>query len=299
MIKPMRNLWLFGLLLLLATVAFAQEQTPSVIPQLHLARKSHAPVPTLTTEDVKQRNPSAVMTHARPVNPAQAPQRNPAFEAAEVAWNDRYSQALARVKGLERQADQAELESVRVRNAIYSGAHSPDELNRLNARVGDQAAYSRRLRAEADRARNDLNTLIDEARTEGYQLRSYAFYKQNGEADEATFRARLEELRQDLRDAETRAVVLQLKANQLHQQILGNRSPRVTRIPNQLGSDYVIVEGDGVSGDVFFLNRVRAKLSETQNGLSAVRADIARLNAEIESLTRAGLAAGLADEIFR
>ena len=304
-----RNLLLsVFLLLLIAAVAFAQEQTPSVFPQLKIARKSPGPVPTLTTEDVKKRNPSAIIasrakasatssSRMRSPRPTQARQNNPAFEAAETAWNERYKQVLARVKGLARQADQAELESARSRNAIYGGAHSPDDLNRLNARVGEQLASSRRLRGEAEVARGELNVLLDEASTEGYLVRSYSLYKQNGDPDEDSFRERLNELREARRDAETRAAVFDLRARRVQTNLRTNGCTGIVYALGLTGRDLPI-NPNGCT-DNFTLGRLRTELQAAQNSLASARADIARLSQQIEALTREGLAAGLPDELFR
>jgi hypothetical protein len=242
------------------------------------------PVPTLTTEAVRRSNPSALVAETVSVRQEQASQS----EAAEIAWNERYRQTLARVNEPERRADQAELDAAAARNAIFARPNQPQEVNELNARVNRQTALSQNLRAEAEIARQRLDALLAEARAKGFQIRSFALFKRSGEPDPESFRERFLDLQQALRDAQARAAVLQLRTN------------RTFTTYRAIGCGPVNAAGFCTApNDIFFQNRVRAELQENKAALAAAQNRITALNQQIEELKRQGLQAGLPPGLFR
>lgn len=250
-----------------------------------LAQQPVSSSPTLTTEDVQKRNPSAVgSTVTRPVVIARQDQT----EAAEVAWNEKYRRTLDRLKSLLRQADQAELNSVQARNEIYARAHQPEELNQLNARVSQQLNWSQNLRAEADLARAELDALLDEARVNGYQLRSFALFKANGDPDEQSFRERFLALQLDLRDAIARAEVMQLRVNRAGTKLRSIGCARFDTAGRCIGAN-----------DIFYENRVRGELNATRADLAVAQSRIAALRQQLADLQRQGELAGLPPGLFR
>ncbi|MFN0122630.1 MAG: hypothetical protein ACKV2V_19200 [Blastocatellia bacterium] len=238
------------------------------------------PVPALTTEDAPRRS----------VAPTAQGQRDNAFDGAEAGWNARYREALARVKDLDRRADQAEMASVETRNAIYtSGPHTPQSLNQLNQRVNEQANLGNRLRVDAEQARARLDIMIDEAERTGYKVRRFALFRDNGEPDEDSFRERFLELQQDLRDARARARVYELRANRAGTNLRATGCNGPLRNP----------DGSCVGNDNFYMNRVRADLESAQRGRDAAQARAQALANELAELQRRGLAAGLEPGVFR
>jgi hypothetical protein len=275
----MRNLVPLLLLLMMVTTSGLAQQ-----PQLSAAGASRAAVPSLTTEDVRRRNPAAV------ANAGSAAQENQQsrFAAAEIEWNERYARTRARVRELLRRADQAELDSVRARNEIFAAPHQPEEINALNERFSRQLDLSRNLRAEAEEARLQLDALLEEARVNGYLIRSFSLFKRNGEPDPDSFRERFLELQQDLREAEARVAVYQLRVN------------RAFTKYRSIGCVQFDGTGRCVSGnDIFYQNRVRAELNEAKADLEAARARVAALTAQLEELKQRGLQAGLPPGLFR
>lgn len=240
--------------------------------------------PSLTTEDVQRRNPAAMVTATRTV---QKDQQADAFTAAEIAWNERYRRTLQRVRELERQADQAELAVARARNAYFNvnQPHDAQELNRLNNEQARQAVLSKQLRAEAERAFVELNALLEEARREGFLVRTYALFKRNGEPDPDSFRDRFIELRQDLQDAEARAAVMDLRTRR------ANTNLRVNACAG-------IVDSFNCS-DIYYVNRQRAELQTAQEELIAAQARIAAVKKQIAELIEQGREAGLPSGLFR
>lgn len=282
MSHKLRNLVPLMLLVMLVTVnGLAQQQISGSVSQPRRA--------SLTTEDVEARNPSAVLKTTRAVPRDQ--QQTDAFTAAEIAWNARYRAALARVRELERRADQAELAAARARNAYFdlNQPRDPQQKNQLNAAYSDQTALSKQLRAEAERAFVELNALLEEARREGFMLRTFALFKSNGQPDPESFRERLLELRQDLRDAEARAAVMDLRARRAQTNLRVNACAGVTDINI----------GRFNCSDIYYVNRQRAELQTTQEELTAAQARIEAVKKQIAELIEQGLDAGLPPGLFR
>ncbi len=234
--------------------------------------------PSLTTEDVQRRNPAALVTATGTV---QNNQQAESFTAAEIAWNERYQRARQRVRELERQADQAELAVARARNAYFNvnQPHDAQELNRLNNEQTRQAARSKQLRAEAAQAAVELNALLDEARREGFQVRTFALFKSNGEPDADSFRDRFIELKQELQDAEARAAVMDLRTRRAHTNLRVNACVGLVNSFN--------------CADIYYVNRQRAELQTAQEELTAAQSRIAAVRKQIAELVAQGREAGL------
>ncbi|HZS07644.1 MAG TPA: hypothetical protein VFD58_22605 [Blastocatellia bacterium] len=291
------------LILMVVTTALAQQQTAPSVPQT-ATPQSRSSVPSLTTADVKKRNPAAVLSvlETAPI-PKASPrprgaenQKDAQFDAAEIAWNEDYRRALARVKDLERRADQAELEAAGARNAIFPGPHDPQELNRLNARVDAQIAVSKSLRAEAERASVELNALLDEARSRGFLVRSYSLFRSNGDPDPDSFRDRYLELLQELHDAEARAAVMDLRTRRI---MTNMRIYGCTGVVFPPGAVQPIVPNPGSCTDIYYLNRLRAEFQTAQEELTRAYARIDALKQQIADLQQQGMLAGLPPGLFR
>ncbi len=227
----------------------------------------------------------SIATTAEPVCPTQdlpaitsSAQQDKEREAAERDWNERLRQARERVKDLERRADQAELEIVRLRNIQFSPAPQDAGTSaRINRQVAELSALMRRLRAEAAVAQHEVNALLEEGEIKQFKLLSLSPTTETGEPNLNYYRQRFLELDTDLRDAEARAQVMRLRANDLRRRITIN----------------------SVTGDNFFIGRLRDQLQETQQGLELARARIATLKQQLEDLHQRAHAAGVPPGILR
>ncbi len=209
---------------------------------------------------------------------ASSAQQDKERETAERDWNERLRQARERVKDLERRADQAELEIVRLRNIQFSPAPQDAGTSaKINRQVAELSALMRRLRAEAVVAQHEVNTLLEEGEIKQFKLHSLSPTTETGEPNLNYYRKRFLELQTDLRDAEARAQVMRLRANDLRRRITIN----------------------SVTGDNFFIGRLRDELEETQQGLELARARIATLSQQLEELRQRAHAAGVPPGILR
>lgn len=204
------------------------------------------PAPSLTDDDLA---PVAVSKPAN-VSPAAADGKakadgkgaeekkaeGKAENPAETAWNERLRQAQAKVKDLERRADQAELQITQVRNNQNDAtrARSTDEINQANNRQSELGQQSRQLREEAAVAQAEVNALLAEGQANGYHVIK---------ADETTRNA---EAQEDQSDAQARIQVIQL---------------RITRIRSEMLR----------TSDNYARNRLRAELQEEEENLNQAR----------------------------
>ena len=261
-----------GCLLLLTTVVGAQ---------------SRAPIPTLTSEDVigtKQvvsktpateigKNSSqsekalakdAVST--APVKSAEDPKKK-----AEKDWNERLKKAREKLSELERRADQAELQMTQLRNQLFSATSRGPELNsQLNARIGEFTEQRNRLRAEAQIAQQEVTTLQSEGRNNSYQVIEATLVNEKGEPDVKAYQVEQEKLQNELRDAQARVEVLQIRLNSVQGEVLKKGN-----------------------GDNFTLNRLRQERERTTAELAETRTRIEELNSQLQSHRQKATAAGV------
>ncbi len=263
-----------GCLLLLATVVGAQ---------------SRAPIPTLTSEDVigtKQvisrppatatetsKNPSqsekasakdAVSTV--PVKSAEDPKKK-----AEKDWNERLKKAQEKLSELERRADQTELQMTQLRNQLFSvAAKAPEANSQLNASISELSGQRNRLRAEAQNAQQEFAILQAEGRNNSYQVIEASLVNEKGEPDVLAYQAEQEKLQSELRDAQTRVEVLQIRLNSVQGEVLKKGN-----------------------GDNFTLNRLRQERERTITELADTRAQIEELNSKLQSHRRKAIGAGV------
>jgi chromosome segregation ATPase len=204
------------------------------------------------------------------VSVAVAQQAKQEPSAAEHTWNERLRQAREKVKDLERRADQTELEINRLRNILFSAEpRSPETHNRLNTQIAELTRLMRRLRAEALVAEDEADAILAEGAAKKFKVESLSPTTKTFEPNLEYYRLRFAELQSELRDAEARAQVMQLRINDLNRRITIN----------------------AVTGDNFFIGRLRDELPEAQRGLELARARIAAATRQIEELREQARAA--------
>lgn len=241
-------------------------------------------VPTLTTDDVinARRTAPRAESPLKPTSPqhkSSSSQSEAASATAERqprpgerAWNEALRQARAKLKDLERSADQTELEIARLRSAQFDPTRpqAPEDSGRINAQVADLTAKLKALRAEAKAAQERVDALLAEGEAKGYEVETIELQKKNGEPNLAGYRQRFAELKTELHDATARAEVLQLRINNIYGEQRRNEN-----------------------GDNFYLGRLRAERAEVAAELDRVRARIAELTQELARVRQEALLAGV------
>lgn len=259
--------------------------------------------PTLTTEDVvkwRAANPERAEHFVPPQTaspkstpPSQA-EVDARFLAAEKEWNTRLSEARARVRNFERQANQTDIAASQSRNTfIHNDANS---LNANNTRIAELQERVRVLRNEARLAQEDVNRLLDEGRQYGFQLAHISPRLKNGEPNLEYYRTRYNELQTELQDELARAEVAQLRTNRVQTLINTNLNSiwyaPVTR------QGFVFYPNNG-AGDAFYLNRLRNELAGVGGDLSSSQSRVALLRQLMDELQEEGRRAGVPPGIFR
>jgi hypothetical protein len=232
--------------------------------------------PVVTAEDVLRVSRGSARANP-PRTPVAAPtaevpiERNN-FAEAESAWNARLKIAQQRVKELERRADATEIEINRLKNVLFGPERrSTQEHKGLIADIDNLTAEMRRLRAEAVAARVIVEEILDQGQAQGYRVSSSALTNTSGSSSLVFYRSRYTELQSDLIDAQSRADVLQLRANNLSRVILLNSR----------------------TGDEFYNNRVRENLRDMQEELYATQARVIAIRDKIAALRQEARAAGV------
>lgn len=189
---------------------------------------------------------------------------------AERDWSERLRAAQTRVRELRRLADAAELEINRLKNLLFSGEPRSSQTHKgLIADIDVLTYEMRRLRAEAATAQAAVEALLSEGAARGFSVTPTETRNAISNRDE--FRSRYNELNIDLLDAERRADVLQLRANDIHRRILLNSG----------------------TGDEFYNTRLRDQLTDTEEELYDTRARIAGFRRQIDAVRRQARSAGV------
>lgn len=270
----LRMWWPFLTVLFASNLVFAQ---------------ARAPIPTLTTDDVAGARPTTPAP-AAPVKadnkktlttdksaPQDAASSEPAKagddakKQAEKDWNERLKKAQENLSGLERRADQTELQITQLRNQLFSATARGPEINgQLTARINELSELRNRLRAEAQVAQLDVAQLETEGRRNAYQTSETPLTNEKGEPDAQAFRAEYEKLQSELRDAQARVEVLQFRLNRAQAEVL-NRG----------------------NGDNFALNRLRQERDQAATELQDTRTRIEDVKNKLQAHQQKAAAAGV------
>ncbi len=262
----------------------------AVLLTAHLVfAQARAPIPTLTTDDVigaKPLAPTPAAT-AKEEGKSTAAANKPALQKAaastpanaaedlkkkaEKEWNERLKKAQDILSELERRADQAELQITQLRNQLFSAtSRAPEANGQLNARISELSALRNRLRAEAQAAQQDVARLEAEGQRQAYQAAETALVNENGEPDAQAFQAEHSKLQSELRDAQARIEVLQIRLNRAQAEVL-NRG----------------------NGDNFTLNRLRQERDQVTAELQETRARIEDVKNKLQTHRQKAAAAGV------
>lgn len=237
-----------------------------------VAQQPPRPRPTMTGDQVVIPPPAATPEASKTESAKTPPTQTDRQDTAEQLWNEKLAKLREKVKDLERRADQAELEINRLRNFQFSAEMRDAGTNaQINARVAELTDLAAKLRAEAKAAQSEIDALLDEGEAKKYKLALLSPTTKTGEPNLDYYKSRLGELQTELHDAEARAQVMQLRMNEIRLRINGN----------------------AVSGDNFFLGRLRSELQEAQEGFDKAQARIAAAKEKLEALRREASGAGV------
>lgn len=255
--------------LLFAVVAMAQSKTP---------------IPTLTTDDVVGLRPTAsppvasdkkseaeksVTKVAGADKSGSAP--DDAKKRAEKDWNDRLKAAQRKRGDLERRADQTELQISQLRNQLFSAAaRAPEAQGQISVRMNELQGQLNALRSDVQVARQEEEKILEEGRSSSFQIAGTVLTNEKGEANANAYQDEHKKLQGDLRDAQARIEVLQLRLNtvQAETQRKGN-------------------------GDNFTLNQLRAERERVASEIEQTRTRIAELNTKIQTLSQKANSLGI------
>ncbi len=248
-----------------------------VMAMTAVAQQPPRPTPTMTGDQVvipPSATPAATPDANKNANKAESapPTQGDNQDAAEKAWNEKLAKLREKVKDLERRADQAELEINRLRNFQFSAEPRDAGANaQINARVAELTELALKLRAEAKATQSEVDALLAEGEAKKYKLAAPSPTTATGEPNLDYYRTRLAELETELHDAEARAQVMQLRMNEIRLRINGN----------------------AVSGDNFFLGRLRSELQEAQEGFDKAQARISAVREKLAALRQQAREAGV------
>lgn len=266
--------WLF-------LVAFCLFLSPLALAQ------TRPPTPTLTTDDVIGARPMtpapAAKEDGKPVAATEKPatkeatSSTPATAAdeakkkAEKDWNERLKKAQEVLSDLARRADQSELQITQLRNQLFSAtSRAPEANGQLNARLSELSGLRNRLRAEAQTAQQEVAKLEAEGQRNAYQTSALSLTNEKGEPDAQAFQTEYTKLQSELRDAQARIEVLQMRLNRAQAEVL-NRG----------------------NGDNFTLNRLRQERDNATTEVQETRARIEELKNNLQSHRQKAAAAGV------
>ena len=241
-----------------------------------LAVAQQAELPKVITDDyiIKETKAKRLVVVKSPdvETIAMAPATTRDGNLEERNWNERLKAAQARVKELNRQADQTELEINRVKNFLYGAEPRPanEHKNMIN-QIGMLTEDLRTLRAEAARAQAQVDAILDEGTVRGFRVLSRGLTTRSGAPSTDAFRQRYAELVQELNDLKSRESVLQLRANDVFRRILINSG----------------------TGDEFYNNSLRDDKYESQSELENARLRMAKINLKLEELRDQARAVGI------
>ena len=250
--------------------------------------------PTLTTGDVISVQPPAPVREDKSAQagaPAFTAEKKSAGKqsaddkiraAAEGNWNEQLRKAREKVRLLEREADQSELEITRQRNLQFSAqAKDAGTGTWINARVAQLSQDVSSLRAEAKAARSEVDALVKEGEAEKYQEAALSPKTADGAPNPEYYHSRQAELMTDLSDAESHIQVLQLRINDLSSRIRKNTG----------GVDE---KGKATnSSDAFAIRRLKTALQEEQKNLAEAQDKKAEAARKIEALRQQSATAGV------
>jgi chromosome segregation ATPase len=249
------------------------------------AQSRPRPVPTLTNEDVTaspEPGETAAPAKGKFAKPAAQTAAAPAQSKDESDWNDRFRKAQEKAAGLERRADGVELEIARLRNQLFDA--TPKDAgagNEISARMAQMSRQLQSLREEAKQAQAEVEALKQEGKEKQYKLAEGSAKLPDGSPNLSYYQSRQAELSQELRDADQRMQVIQLRINDLN-----------TRIRKNSGG---LDEKGRTSNtsDAFAIRRLKSALQEEQKKLEEIQEKKTETTRKLEELHRQAVNAGI------
>ncbi|MFN7947028.1 MAG: hypothetical protein U0Z53_16880 [Blastocatellia bacterium] len=240
--------------------------------------------PALTTEDVlttpAPRENAPVQAAAK--QSAKADQSDPEQQQKENAWNEKFKQAQAKAKELERRADGVELDISRLRNQLFDAAPKDAGDNAaISARINQLAQQLQSLREQAATAQAEVDALKREGEEHKFQLNEGAPKLADGRPNLKYYQSRMAELREDFNDAVNRQQVIQLRLNDLN-----------TRIRKNSGGVDEKGRASNTS-DALAVRRLKITLQEEQKKMTEAQDKKAEAMRKIEDLRRQAVNAGI------
>ncbi len=229
---------------------------------------AEAQIPTLTTDDIVSSSspvPSKKEAEA-PKSDANkkilALEEKSAKNPEEEAWNKKHSEIEDRLKKTNREADQIELEIVKVRNQLRSpNGHEAGEVNRLNDQVLQMNEKARSRRAEASQIQKELLAVTAEGEGKNFKILEPKLTKENGATDPEAVQQQRVSLDQELKDSQARIELKKLELNRLKADL--NRSGNADR---------------------FAMNQIRQQQESAENEIKEQQKQLETLKQKISKL---------------
>lgn len=207
--------------------------------------------------------------------PVQADQE---FKDAQQDWNNRLQKSRNRVRDLVRRMDQTEVEINRLHNFLLSAEPRSTKIhNQTAAHIAELTAQLHRLRDEAALTQAEADAILAEGAAKKFKVESLAPMTPSGKPNLVYYRVRFDELQMDRRDTELRAWVMQLRIHDLNRRITIN----------------------SVTGDNFFIGRLRDELQQAQRGLELARARLTSIARQLDELREQARVAGVSPDDWR
>ncbi len=194
-----------------------------------------AQIPTLTTDDIiviqplekmkpealASKSPEKIETGVKTDKSVKKKTSNP----MEDAWNEKHSKILELTKRLRHDADQADLEIIKLRNQMQSAnGKQPGEFNNLNQQISALSEKSKRLKGEASAAENELSEIRKEGKEQDFKLKEQSFKDEKGQPDQGALEKATLQIQQEIQNEEAHIELIKLELNRLRSESLGKNN---------------------------------------------------------------------------
>jgi chromosome segregation ATPase len=243
-------------------------------------------VPVLTTDDVRVpaaqpteeiSQPAGVARSTGASKPAQGAEK---VSQEETEWRERIAAAREKAKGLEREADQAELRITQLRNELGNSGQSAKYRNETAAALEETGQRLSDLRKQARAAADDVAQLEEYGKEKKYtESEGPSKTTEAGNPNDDYYRSQFEKLSQSVQDAERQAQVYENRVKDIAQHILLN--------------------GGKNGGDNFYTQQLQKDRDEAQQKLDEALAARAKAQNALDALLEEARRAGVSPGVFR
>jgi hypothetical protein len=271
--KAMRLVAPAILVLVLPVCGFAQQAQPPAPKR----------VPSLTTEDVARVSPESVDEPgdaAKPAGPAKAGAGSPAASPEEAAWREQVEHARQSADAAERTAEETELHGTDLRNQLSASGLGPQERNNVIAEMDEVGKQLPDLRADAKRAKDELNRILDEGREKGFKEGGGpAATTEGGEPNDKFYKEKFAKLNDALQKAQRQVELYQDRLSDINAKIMG--------------------DGGAKRGDNFTIGGLQQERQAAQDSLDEAKAAIDKAQQDLDALKEEARQAGVPPGVFR